>query len=344
MYRYILDKSSRKFICPACRKKRFVKYIDLETGAYMEEYLGRCDREINCSYHRRPKSQMDSSFQKKTAIYGSPKHPISNSNGPSYHTDEDVTKTLNKANNFQLFLNNVLGKQTAKKIANEYKLGTAHFWHDATIFWQIDYQNKIRGGKMIQYHSNGKRTKYINWVHSHYLKKGLLKSYDLKQCLFGEHLVGTNHKPIAIVESEKTACIMCGIFPKFNWLACGSLNGIKEDKLHPIKKRKIVLYPDLGDNKKGTSPYLIWKNKGDALSKNGYDIQVSKLLEENGTLSQRRKGYDIADYFLEIDKSSTEPFKEHKIGSMQQLQQRNINFNRLVETFDLVKIEPYPAE
>lgn len=42
-YRYILDKSSKKFICPVCNKKKFVKFIDTETNEYLENDFGRCD-------------------------------------------------------------------------------------------------------------------------------------------------------------------------------------------------------------------------------------------------------------------------------------------------------------
>lgn len=53
-YRYILDKSSRKFPCPGCLKKTFVKYIESETGEYIAGNFGKCDREANCSTHILP--------------------------------------------------------------------------------------------------------------------------------------------------------------------------------------------------------------------------------------------------------------------------------------------------
>lgn len=54
-YKYILEKGSRKHICPRCNKKRFVKYIDTDTGLYVGNEFGRCDRENNCQYHNIPK-------------------------------------------------------------------------------------------------------------------------------------------------------------------------------------------------------------------------------------------------------------------------------------------------
>jgi len=53
-FKYILDKSSKKFICPSCNKKTFVKYIEAETGNYLTDDFGKCDREQNCNYHKAP--------------------------------------------------------------------------------------------------------------------------------------------------------------------------------------------------------------------------------------------------------------------------------------------------
>ncbi|MGY6561424.1 MAG: DUF6965 family protein [Luteibaculaceae bacterium] len=52
--KYILDPSSKKFTCPACNEKTFVRYIEVETKAYLPEQIGRCDRENNCKYHVLP--------------------------------------------------------------------------------------------------------------------------------------------------------------------------------------------------------------------------------------------------------------------------------------------------
>ena len=55
-YRYHLDKTSKKFNCPKCGKKSFVKYIETETGHYADSQYGRCDREIKCGYFEYPNS------------------------------------------------------------------------------------------------------------------------------------------------------------------------------------------------------------------------------------------------------------------------------------------------
>jgi hypothetical protein len=53
-YRYSLDDSSKKHICPNCDKKTFVFYIDTVSGEYLPNNFGRCDREQNCNYHNAP--------------------------------------------------------------------------------------------------------------------------------------------------------------------------------------------------------------------------------------------------------------------------------------------------
>lgn len=55
-FRYQLDQSSKKSLCPDCGKKRFVRYIDTEQNdKYLPEIVGRCDRESKCQYHHTPK-------------------------------------------------------------------------------------------------------------------------------------------------------------------------------------------------------------------------------------------------------------------------------------------------
>ena len=53
-FKFSLDKSSKKFICPNCNKKTFVYYVDTAQGKYLSTDFGRCDREQNCGYHKAP--------------------------------------------------------------------------------------------------------------------------------------------------------------------------------------------------------------------------------------------------------------------------------------------------
>ncbi|MBD0778245.1 hypothetical protein HPE56_10610 [Maribacter sp. ANRC-HE7] len=54
-FRYRLDPSPKKHICPSCGKRRFVRYVDVKTNEYLDDQnLGRCDRESSCGYHKSP--------------------------------------------------------------------------------------------------------------------------------------------------------------------------------------------------------------------------------------------------------------------------------------------------
>ena len=63
----------------------------------------------------------------------------------------------------------------------------------------------------------------ITWVHSLLKRNGALaQGWDLSQCLFGEHLLARYpDKPVALVESEKTAVVCASINPDCVWLATG---------------------------------------------------------------------------------------------------------------------------
>ncbi len=53
-FKYTLDKSSKKHICPNCNKRTFVLYVDNETDSYLTDDFGKCDRSTNCNYHKAP--------------------------------------------------------------------------------------------------------------------------------------------------------------------------------------------------------------------------------------------------------------------------------------------------
>jgi hypothetical protein len=150
---------------------------------------------------------------------------------------------------------------------------------------------------MLYNSESGKRIKepfsHIQWVHKLLIKNGDIKNFNLGQCLFGLHQLSfePDDKFIAIVESEKTAIIMTGLFPQYIWMATGSLSSINPVLFSPIKKRNIILYPDLNGFSK-------WEEKANILINCGFKITISDLLKEKATTSQRSKGFDIADYFI----------------------------------------------
>ena len=193
-FKYHLDKTSKKFNCPKCGKKRFVKYIETETGHYAESQYGRCDRETSCGYSMYPNNNSILNYE-----YIAPEPVI-----PSYIEKEILQKTLIKyeINPLTTYLYSNYTKDEVNVTIDKYQVGTSNQFNNSTVFWQMDNIGNIRSGKIMAYETaTGKRRKnkdgkpLINWVHSA-LK---LPEFNLKQCLFGLHLLNDNVKQVAIV-------------------------------------------------------------------------------------------------------------------------------------------------
>jgi hypothetical protein len=282
-YKHTLDPSSKKFFCPKCNKKTFVLYIETETGNYLKDEFGRCDRESRCSYYNNPKTKIINKFEIKNY----------NTIETSFHNYELVIQSGQNfvQNNFVQFLETLFTKDEVKKAIAKYFLGTSKVWSGATVYWQIDSLKKVRHGKIMLHNSvTGKRTKRENGKAFISSARSVLKikNFNLKQCLFGLHLINeTKKETIAIVESEKTAIIMSIFKPNYVWLSTGSKLGFKIDMLKPIKNFRIIAFPD-------KSEYNDWLNKSIELNAIGYKIVINDWLE----YSDYPNGTDLADVYI----------------------------------------------
>ena len=168
-YRYILQPYGPKtrFTCPQCNhaRKTFKRYIDTATQTPLADHVGKCDRVDNCGYHCTPQEY----FAGGGGI-----------NAPQVSTEKvfdtlsrryvDETTKAYQHNNFILFLTRCFDEATALRLAAKYKIGTSKHWPGATIFWQIDINDKLRTGKIMLYNpKDGHRVKqpfnHIAWVH-----------------------------------------------------------------------------------------------------------------------------------------------------------------------------------
>lgn len=339
-HRYILEPykgMKSRFHCPQCNEKNvFTRYIDVKTGQYINDNVGRCNRESNCGYHYKP---MQYFLDNPTAEsirdkqnYQSITNMVFKKKTISF-IDDSIFKASLKGyddNCFVKYLVRLFGHDTADEIIRTYSIGTSKHWNGATVFWQIDCSGKIRTGKIMLYDPlTGKRVKepfnHITWVHSA-LK---LNNYELQQCLFGEHLLKGCSKPVAIVESEKTAIIASVYFPKFIWLATGSLSNLTMEKCSILKNRDVVLFPDL----KG---YGKWLEKSKDLSVITKFV-VSDFLERKANIEEQRQGLDLADYLVQFDHKQF--ISENIIKPLGNAPTTNSNksLNTFGELFDFVR-------
>jgi len=320
MYKFSLDKTSKKFVCPRCGKKRFVRYVDNETMSYLVGNYGKCDRESSCKFHESPKQEFQSTIttfqeikrEKSTVKYN------------------EVTKTgwNYKNNNFIQFLKIHFTEDEIKKVINEYLIGTSSHWNGSTVFWQINQKEEILTGKVMLYDlATAKRVKkpynHINWMHK-ILK---IPNFELQQCLFGLHL--TNEFPsrtIALVEAEKTAIIMSLFLPDYLWLSTGSKANFKKELLEPIKTFRIMVFPD-------KSEYEDWNKTTKQLQLDGFNIKCSAYVERKNVPD----GTDLADVYFESKIPKVVEIKYTKAEIIiHKLSKINPEILNLIRTFELV--------
>ena len=320
MYQFSLDKSSKKFICPRCGKKRFVRYFDNENKCYLEGNYGKCDRESSCKFHESPKQIFQSTISTFQEIEKE-KSTIKYS---------EVTKTGRdyKNNNFIQFLKKHFSDDEIKKAIKDYHIGTSKHWNGSTVFWQINQNEEILTGKVMLYNlDDGRRVKkpknHINWMH----KILRIADFELQQCLFGLHLTNVfPSRTIALVEAEKTAIIMSMFLPNYLWLATGSKANYKKTLLEPIKKFQIVVYPD-------KSEYEDWNKKTMDLQKEGFKIRCSQFIEKLNVPI----GTDLADVYFDTKIQNNIEIKKSKAEiSVTRLAKINPEIFNLISVFDLV--------
>ncbi len=292
--------------CPACHKKRcFSRYIDTEKQISFPDDVGRCDHEQSCGYHLTPKEYFDRNPQAKPlhCDFATPSawraKPTEQRKLTSFVAAETVSQTLHgyEKNNLYLFLRSRFGAEDALRLMKDYRVGTSKHWPGSCVFWQTDANGDTRTGKVMLYNANsGKRVKetfnHVTWVHS------LLKmpDFNLRQCFFGEHLLPMNRgKPVAIVESEKTALVATYYLPEYVWLATGGKNGcFNADAIRVLRRCQVILYPDIGATDQ-------WRQKLSLLRSLGIEASIFNFLEEVATDDERTAGLDIADYLLQIE-------------------------------------------
>ena len=277
-----------RFQCPNCKdSKSFTRYININNSLYIDEKVGKCNRESKCNYHYTPKQYFSDNniLNEKDYILKEKTTNIELKNPISYIDISIIKESCNNydENNFVSYLLSKFEKDKVIQAIQDYKIGTLD---NKTVFWQIDKYNKIRTGKIILYDNKiGKRSKTtnINWIHS--LKK--INDFNLSQCLFGEHLINNNTKTICIVESEKTAIICSILIPDYIWLATGSKQNLNQRICSNLKNRNVCLFPD-------TDAFMEWKEKAEILNFN-----ISDYLQKLVNKEQAGEGYDLADILID---------------------------------------------
>ena len=300
IYKYELLKGSKHYQCPKCKHITFKPLVYTSDGkTIVGEEFGRCERINSCGYLKFP-NMKETKFNEKDF-----------NNSDCYFRDETklIPDYIDKSiveSTFCNFRENVLARYIIKNFGSEtffdlqakYNIGTAK--NGGTIFWQEDIEGRFRTGKVFYYKPDGHRDKErASW----FVHKKIKENFNLKQCLFGEHLLKDINvqTKVALCESEKTAVLMSVLEPEFIWLASGGSEMLNAERLKVLTNENILLtvFPDNGQFDK-------WKEKTRFIANRQIDYSVENAYNE-GIID---KGADILDlYLLKTDLSG---FKKKK--------------------------------
>lgn len=237
--------SSKKYICPKCGKKRFVLYLDDDKVPAGDEF-GRCDRVSSCGYHQYPNSS------KPPKPVPKPKRTLIIEPSIAEASIEHGGSTV-----FGNWIIRVFGEKGAEAL-KLYNVGASKKWYKggllpATVFWQRDFKGQFRTGKIMGYALNGvdcKRVKeppQYTWVHRQIDFDET--SFEMRQCLFGEHLL-PEAQAVAVFESEKSAvfahCLFAQNSKHITCVATGGKQQFKEQILAHLSGKEVVVCPDKG--------------------------------------------------------------------------------------------------
>lgn len=269
-FRYQLDRSSRKFPCPSCHKKTFVRIVDIEEGEYISEEFGRCDRQNNCAYSRYPKKGKQSFTKKKL-----PQIPL-------IAPDKKELMYFSFLNsNFHKFCRRIGITNTHLKA---WKVGSKR---KTTVFGIFNQEERHINSKHVPYYLSGKRKRNVK-VAAWYLKAP--EGYRHEKHLYGLHLFDPK-KDTVLVESEKTAVLASYFYPGYNWLATGGAAGTLSEKINEffIGRSGRILY--LSDNDRSGMENKTVKTL-EALAQKSLNLSISII----NPFPDQKEGYDLGDF------------------------------------------------
>ncbi len=330
-FRYDLDKSSRKFTCPQCEKKRFVKYIDLETKLYLPDQYGRCDRQAKCGYFLDPYKDGYAKSHTESIPYRTNRPSLSTPYKKQPLTPipkEILDQTIRNGYDLNIFIQNLLHRvpypfdlPDIEAVISMYGLGTvAHGYRKGAVTMPfIDHTGQTRfiQVKNFDYDNHTTGTDSLtSMLTRYYQDKGQgcpewLNRYNQNElkvsCLFGAHLLPMfPENRIALVEAPKTAIYGSLYFglPKgpedLLWMAVYSRDTLTVEKCRALEGRTVYLFPDLSED---GSTYDKWRDCAAKISGKvkGLRFVVSDFLEKVAGVKDKERGLDLADYLIDMD-------------------------------------------
>lgn len=247
-YRYRLGRLTG--VCPQCRRHTFKYYIDTVTGAKAGDYLGRCNREVKCGYHRRPTGNRPlTAAEATTSLFDRPADDALSTIPREVY---ERLPPVNTDDNLCHYLSRRYGIGMVQQACRYFGVSHARFAGGSSAFWLIDRMGYIRSAKVMAYdRATGHRVKSTNRMpvsYAHALMR--LPDFNYRACYFGEAAACDRlhaDAKLILVESEKTALVVnlelmrCGRSADYVCVATGgaSMLRVDRDDGEPILSRHI---------------------------------------------------------------------------------------------------------
>ena len=311
-YRFIFDKSRKKYVCPGCGEIKLVRFRDAQTNELQPEEFGRCDREDNCKYFKYP-SREDFKYENfSRSKLDKSKFTTKPEVRQTYIPWDSIIQTFagyDDCSFFKYFSNKGFPDELVEKVIEMYYLGTIQsgYLRGALTIPYINVNDEIAFVQVKLFNSQNNTIK-TNALHS--ILKGTpnndwINDFEKNErkitCFFGAHLIKKYpNNPIALVEAPKTA-IYCSLYyglptknSDFLWIAVFNKSALSSDRFKDLEGRNITIFPDLSMD---SLTFNDWKLKAKSFEKlfPGTTISISTYLEEIASEEQRRNGEDLAD-------------------------------------------------
>lgn len=253
-YRYRLGRLVA--VCPQCGRREFKPYLDAD-GRVLDPTVGRCNREIRCAYHLRPRDFFAANPDRKPRLPDIPPRPATDFM-PLSLVGRSFAISPSPDNLTRYFLT-LFPEERVREVFRLYNVGQTKLYPGGTMFWFIDAMMRVRTGKAMAYGPDGHRLRdrtsaSISYVH------GLWRhGFRCSLCYFGEHVAANfPAATLLLVESEKTAlylACLAGIdgLERYVPLAVGGCSNLSYDPFRAgdddyrgrvVQNRDVILLPD----------------------------------------------------------------------------------------------------
>ncbi len=307
-----------------------MRYVYSENREYVGEDFGRCDRENNCGYHRKPDTSNPI-----------PPNPLTKKKLPPpklIRPGEEYLNNIrvNSRGNFGRFCKEQLGIDD--HFLSKWGVGGSGPFTAFILEKKGGSEvGKLEDGevvnvKFVVYTQEGKRDKsegtggapkyYPHYLGKSYLRKQAIETdeeklehwqdyYRFDRCFYGEHLWDPE-LDTCLVESEKSAVIAAWFFPEFNWLSTGGSNGMKFTQFDLFQGYRGRIWNlvdnDIAGIKK--SKTIKWLDQLALMRDDPQEILSVNLFEK------RPSGWDIADAIIYDDYRDPKRFKQELLDAI----------------------------